>query len=363
MDDLIIRSLQGRTTPEEERRLRVWRGRDAENDRRYRALRGVWRIVGVAAPEREEDRPDPSAIIARAEAALAHAGRDGDGASTVPSGVAPLRGTGKDPGSVSDPSGPSSGPSWGRRAALGALAAGLVAVGFGVGAILGEREMPTLLSETEIVTGAGEMTTLSLGDGSSIRVGPQSRLRLSEEEGRRMAWLEGRAFFGVQADAERPFTVKTSRGEAEVLGTRFEVRTEEEFRVLVVDGSVSVSAGGAELQLSEGEMSRSVAGEQPSTERVEDVYAYLDWLGNAIVFQATPFERALREIERRYDVQVSLEDPALADMTVTATFTGRPVEQVIFVLCEIVNATCMIDEDRIRVGRAGLPRRLNADEP
>lgn len=348
MDDLIIRSLQGRTTPEEERRLRVWIGREAENDRRYRVLRRLWWLAGVAAPRREgEDIPDPAAIIARAEARLAHVGADRD--------AAPSGGEGRP--KVGSPS------PWRRRAVVGTLAAGLVAVGFGMGALSGEPDAPTLLSETEIVTGAGEMTTLSLGDGSSIRVGPQSRLRLSEEEGRRMAWLEGRAFFGVHADAQRPFTVKTSRGEAEVLGTRFEVRTEEEFRVLVVDGSVSVSAGGAELQLSEGEMSRSVDGKRPSTERVADVYAYLDWLGNAIVFQATPFERALREIERRYGVDVSLEDPALGDMTVTATFTGRPVEQVIFVLCEIVNATCTIDEDRIRVGRAGVTARQNADEP
>ncbi|NIP58718.1 MAG: DUF4974 domain-containing protein [Gemmatimonadetes bacterium] len=348
MDDLIIRSLQGRTTPEEERRLKVWRGREAENDEQYRALRRLWKLVGVAAPEREEDRPDPGAIIARAEAESAHSGAGGE--------AAPPGGEGQEPKIAS-------GSPWRRRAIGGALAAGLVAVGFGVGALTGEPDAPTLLSETEIVTGAGEMTTLSLGDGSSIRVGPQSRLRLSEEEGRRMAWLEGRAFFGVHADAQRPFTVKTSRGEAEVLGTRFEVRTEEEFRVLVVDGSVSVSAGGAELQLSEGEMSRSVDGRRPSTERVADVYAHLDWLGNAIVFQATPFERALREIERRYGVEVSLENPALGDMTVTATFTGRPVEQVIFVLCEIVNATCTIDGDRIRVGRGGVTARLNADEP
>jgi len=347
MDDLIIRSLQGRTTPEEERRLRVWRGREAENDRQYRVLRRLWRLAGIAAPRGEDDIPDPEAIIARAEAELGGAGAERYAAPPV----------GEERPEVGSPS------SWRRRAVVGALAAGLVAVGFGVGALTGEADAPTLLSETEIVTGAGEMTTLSLGDGSSIRVGPQSRLRLSEEEGRRMAWLEGRAFFGVHADAQRPFTVKTSRGEAEVLGTRFEVRTEEEFRVLVVDGSVSVSTGGTELQLSEGEMSRSVEGRQPSTERVADVYEYLDWLGNAIVFQATPFERALREIERRYGVDVSLEDPALGDMTVTATFTGRPVEQVIFVLCEIVNATCTIDEDRIRVGRAGVTARLNADEP
>lgn len=338
MDDLIIRSLQGRTTPDEDGRIRVWRDRDPANERRYRALRELWSVVGAAAPAFADDPPDVAALLARAES--------GEAAAT-PWPSAPDRGF-PEP----DRAGGDAARRWTRRAVAGLLAAGLVAVGFGIGALNEEEEGPALLSESEIVTGAGEMTTLTLGDGSSIRLGPESKLRLSEVEDRRVAWLEGRAFFGIQADSTRPFVVRTAGGDAQVLGTRFEVRTEEEFRVLVVDGNVAVSAGGAELRLSEGEMSRSVDGNRPSTERVEDVYAHLDWLGNAIVFQATPLERALREIERRHGVHVELRDPALADMTVTATFTGRPVEQVIFVLCEIMNTTCEIDGDTVRIGSA-----------
>lgn len=345
MDELIIRSLQGRTAPEEEARLREWRKRDPDNERRYQELRQLWTLLGVGAPERDVELPDVDALVARAEA----------GAKQEPTApedeVIPISAS-RSGGPPEDRSERPGSP-WERRAAIGALAAGLVAVGFGIGTLLDGEPQPALLSQSEIVTGAGELTTVTLGDGSSIRLGPESRLRLSENRNRRQAWLEGRAFFGVQADSSRPFTVHTEYGEARVLGTRFEVRTEEpdeEFRVLVVEGEVSVAAGGSEVSVSDGQMSRSVRGAQPSTENVEDVFAELDWLGDAMVLQDTPLDRAVREIERRYGVEIVVEDPSLSEYNVTAAFTGQPAEEVVLVLCEILNTRCTMQDGQFRIG-------------
>lgn len=353
MDELIIRSLQGRTTAKEDERLRGWRARDAANERRYRTLRELWVLTGVAAPEPDEDLPDVDAIIARAEGERQTPTRDVTPIAAGRSGEPPDVQTGRSPSG------------WRRRIAVGAVAAGLVAVGLGIGAVLdGDGERRGMLSQSEIVTGAGEMTTVTLADGSSIRLGPESSLRLSEENGRRTAWLEGRAFFGIQADSARPFTVRTEDGEAHVLGTRFEVRArDDEFRVLVVQGSVSAVAGGEEVHISDGEMSRVAPGRRISTERIDDVYRQLDWIGNAIVFQATPLGQALDEIKRRYGVNIALEDPALAELTVTATFTDRPIEHVVFVICEIVNAACTLDDGRIRIGTGEVGATAHMDTP
>lgn len=355
MDELIIRSLQGRTSQAEEERLWAWRRQSPENERCYQELRELWSLTNAAAPGEHGDLRDVEVLVARADTVNDEERSDVKPIATDRSG---------EPSKVKTAR---SGSPWFRRAALGALAAGLVAVGFGIGIVPDGEDDRTLLSETEIITGAGEMTTVTLGDGSSIRVGPESRLRLSEEEGRRMAWLDdGRAFFGVQADSSRPFSVRTRYGEANALGTRFEVRSDveyEDFRVLVLEGEVSVVADGSEVRLSENEMSRSTNGSSPSTEQVQDVHAHLDWIGNAIVFQVTPLERALREIERRYGVEVSLVDSSLADLTITATFTGRPVEEVLFVVCEIVNSTCTVDGDRIRIGATESEDALSNDAP
>lgn len=345
MDDLIIRSLQGRATPEEEERLRAWRRSDPDHEARFRALRDLWEVTAVAAPRDVRDLPDVHDLVERAEGRRGEVQADSRDVDLHPS----ISRSGE-ASSTREASSP-----WLRRAALGVLAAGLVAVGFGVGTIVGDDGSAPFAAR-EIETGAGEMTTITLADGSSVRLGPRSTLRLTEGEDRRTARLEGRAYFGVQTDSARPFVVDTEHGRTTVFGTRFEVRAEEEFRVLVVEGEVSVEAGGTEVRLSEGEMSRSARGGPPSRERVADVYTQLDWLGDALVFQGTRLDRALSEIEARYDVDIGLMDRSLAGHTVTATFTGRPIEHVVLVLCEIVNTTCAIDDDRVRIG-GGSPGR------
>ncbi len=233
-----------------------------------------------------------------------------------------------------------------------AVALALMApVALAMGLSLGVPGEPAgVLSEGEFATGPGERTTITLADGTSIRLGPSSRLRLRETAGGRTAWLDGRAFFGVETDPSRPFTVATPHGEAKALGTRFEVRAEaEEFRVLVVEGRVEMVAGNVRAELREGHLSQSIGGSAPTTSRVQDVYDHLHWMGDVLVFQATPLERALMEVKRWYGIDAVFEDASLKGLTVTATFTGQEGRQVAFVLCEIVGARCVIDDDLIRL--------------
>lgn len=44
MEELILRSLQGHTTPAEEERLLAWRGKTDANEREYQELAGIWTL-------------------------------------------------------------------------------------------------------------------------------------------------------------------------------------------------------------------------------------------------------------------------------------------------------------------------------
>jgi transmembrane sensor len=342
MEDLIVRHLQGHSTLKEQELLRAWRGKAAGNEGRYQAVARVWSLTEAAAPRLDvSGMPDVDGIIDWA------GGEEERGLPAVSN--RPIRPA--DAAASNRVRGDHTGRRWIRSAAVGALAASLVAVGFGLSGILGGGPAPAPLEVGEIVTGVGEMTTVSLADGTSIRVGPMTRLRIGHDGEGRVAWLNGRALFAVESDPSSPFTVRTAYGDALVLGTRFEVRTEgEEFTVLVVEGEVEVSAGPSAMRLREGEMSRSQGGAPPTSSRVDDVYAHLDWMGQALVFRATPFHRAIREIERRFGVEVRLQDPRLGEVTVTATFTDEHVDHVLHVLCEIIEARCAFEGDLIRVG-------------
>lgn len=347
MDALIIRSLQGKISDRQEKALRRWRDADPANERRYQEIRRLWSLSGYGAAV-AEDAPDSHDLVARAEERIEAvtttfdlAGAPGDSGSSegLEAKRPPRRMRGRP-------------ERWSRAVGWGAVAAALVAVGFGIGHLAGRTGggPPTALAG-EIDTGGGEMTTLSLPDGSSVRLGPRSHLRFSESEDERTLYLRGRAFFGVEHDPSRSFVVKTDHGRAVAVGTRFEVRTDtEDFRVLTVDGKVAVSVGDVELELGEHEMTSVSPGRPPSKSRVTDVYRELRWMGNHLVFRATPLGRAVEEVERRYGVPVSLERTDLEGFPVTATFTGRAVEDVVLVLCEIARARCEFEQDRIRIG-------------
>ena len=284
--DLIIRTLQGYATDAEREYLRRWRMRAPENEAQYRDLETLWLLTGTLDPSHRPADPPEIGSLERLAAAV----------SQPPETL------------VADPSVPSqaSRPGLRSRPMLLALAAGLGCLGFGLGAYARPAPAPqALLPFNEIVTGAGEMATFSMTDGTAIRVGPHSTLRLSIEDGDPVVWLSGRAFFGVHPDSTRIFTVRTAHGEAIALGTRFEVRSDtEEFRVLVVEGNVRVSAAGAAVELGDGLMSESRGGEPPSTTRVENVDQMLDWMGPTLMFRNTPLHRAVAEIEARHGVEV-----------------------------------------------------------
>ena len=323
LNDLVIRSLQGRATPREEAELEQWRKADAENEAVYQATRDIWGKMEDAGPRFISEPPQVRDLLLAAEK------RSHRRSEAVP-----------------------------RRSAMRWLyrvgvAAAFVGLGVGIGQ-LASGDPNGMLSQNEVITGPGEMTTITLGDGTTVRVGPESHLRFTERRGRRLAWIEGRALFAVHSNPQRPFVVSTPFGEAEAHGTRFEVRAENaELRVLVVEGRVSLEAAESEVMLSPGQMSRSVEGQPPSAPVVvADMDRQLAWVGNVLVFHATPFSAAMQELERRFDVTVQFVDTGLGEVLVTATFVGQSLEQILPVLCETISARCTLEGEQIQIERS-----------
>jgi transmembrane sensor len=353
IERLIVPSLQGRAKEEEELFLRRWREAAAGNEQEYRGLAELWDLTGRAAQaDWAGPPPDSEFLIRRAESEGSRYGE----LARVPAGPgAAARGVPEGEGDVPSEdqrsgTGVTRADRRRRRIAWGTLAAVFVAVGFGLGVLADRDEAWGPATDSEITTGPGELTTVTLSDGTAVRMGPSSQLRITQEGDDWVATLEGRAFFGVVPDAARTFTVRTRYGDAIAIGTRFEVSTEEEeFRVVVVEGHVRVSAADAAVDLEEGLMSRSTEGLAPVATPIPDLAGVLDWMGQSLLFRETPLGKAIQEIQRLYGVEVLLEDPALAEMTVTATFTGQGLDDVISVLCGIVGAECTLDEDRVRM--------------
>lgn len=315
MDELIARSLQGRTSEEEEEVLRRWRQETVEHEERYRHVAAVWRATRSYEPRLRARPPAHETIIAEAA----------------------RRRTGADRG-------------WSGVARVAAIAAAVV-----MGLAVGRWLTGPVGSDpgSELVTGADETATARLADGTVIRLAPESRLVLQPGGTAREVMLVGRAFFSVARDPKRPFLVRTSAGDARVLGTRFELSTEErDLRLVVLEGRVAVSAAGKEVELGSHQVSHVRDGAAPSVVEVDDVWPLLSWMGGFVAFEATPLLEVGRELERRFGLTLRVDDDELARQTVTVWFGDEPVDRVVSVLCQLVEATCTIEDSTVRMRSA-----------
>ena len=310
MDDLIARVLSGEANEPETRQLDEWRRAAAENERTYQASARAWELSALVETVDATPRPAPlDRIVAEAERRRARRQR------------------------------------WirGRPLHWAAAAAAVVVLGVGVMRLAAR---PELVVETV----AGQTLTVPLADGSVVRLGPQSSLEVWGSD-QRSVNLTGSAFFAVATDSSRRFLVATERGDAEVLGTRFELQAAaDSLRLVVVEGRVALSAGRQTVEVGQGNMSRIVGSAAPSQPETADVWGLLDWPDGLLVFQATPLAQVLEEVGAHFATQFVIRDSVLARRSVTAWFEDEPFEGVLATVCLVVEARCTLG-DTVEVAR------------
>lgn len=90
--------------------------------------------------------------------------------------------------------------------------------------------LPDLLVRlrTDAVAATGEVGTMRLADGSTMRLAPRSAVAIAmEHRHRKVRILRGSAYFDVTHDPARPFEVTAAGSTTTVLGTAFEVGQKE----------------------------------------------------------------------------------------------------------------------------------------
>ncbi|MBC8718739.1 FecR domain-containing protein [Ochrobactrum sp. Marseille-Q0166] len=129
-----------------------------------------------------------------------------------------------------------------RRSLLTGGAAGLAIVAGG--ALLGPKLILRL--QADYITQSAQLSDVSLPDGSRMTLGPDTAIRVHFSETERLIeLLAGMAFFDVQSDSARPFSVQTGNLTATALGTAFDVSNDAGYLTVSVDhGLVAVRPSG-----------------------------------------------------------------------------------------------------------------------
>jgi ferric-dicitrate binding protein FerR (iron transport regulator) len=166
----------------------------------------------------------------------------------------------------------------------------------------------------------GERLAFRLPDGSRVELNSGSTLRYEREFGdERIVRLDGEAFFDV-TDGSRSFVVRTFNADVRVSGTRFNVRAwttdpAPSTLVTLVEGRVTLhpqNDPGRTVRLDPGD-TRRVAHAQSDSVRAVDVSvdAVTAWRRGDLIFKDRPLGQVLREVERRFAVELTLQPSSL----------------------------------------------------
>lgn len=165
---------------------------------------------------------------------------------------------------------------------------------------------------------AGNRTNIQLPDGTSVWLNANTSLRfpMAFAENSREIMLDGEAYFEVAKD-KKPFIVKTSKYDVEVLGTTFNVEAYKDkpnFRTMLYEGKVKLyntknpkavylSPGHtAELM---GESLRVVPTTAPNSYR---------WKDGLIYIEDKSFNAIMELFEKFYDVRIIVNNKAVKDL-------------------------------------------------
>jgi transmembrane sensor len=222
------------------------------------------------------------------------------------------------------------------------IALTVVTVFVGLGWLALQISIPTTTSQ-EFVTRTGEHKTIALSDGSQVELGARSRLLVRFTAEVRALQLEGgEAFFTVQKDPSRPFTVQAGEGLITAIGTEFDVHSiRERVVVLVAEGRIQVSAGATSAKqavgLSQGEQvtfTRDAPESGLVVVAVPDISERLRWREGWLTYRNQPLGDVIADVGRYTDRRVEVIDPAAAALRFSGSVHRSNVDEWLAALPE-----------------------------
>ncbi|SEA42432.1 FecR family protein [Proteiniphilum acetatigenes] len=161
------------------------------------------------------------------------------------------------------------------------------------------------LSYNQLSVPYGKRASLTLADGTSLWVNAGTTViyPATFPDNKREIYVDGEVYAEVQRAENRPFLVKTSQLEIEVVGTSFNLSAykEDSFkRVVLVNGSVNVRQNGLNTRLIPNQSYTYT--QQGSNVETVDTEIYTSWRDGIYIFRDEPIENILQQLARYYNV-------------------------------------------------------------
>ncbi|PMD94816.1 hypothetical protein BWI97_15565 [Siphonobacter sp. BAB-5405] len=223
-------------------------------------------------------------------------------------------------------------------------------------------------SLTEQVNTSTQPIFIRLPDGSTVVL--KSGAKLSYDQAfrgtKRIVYLQGEALFEVKRNPDRPFYVYANDLVTKVLGTSFVVNAQAEgdrASVCVLSGRVSVfHRNRSEVRISPQTERKAVilapnqqiVFQQGDPQLVKEIVKKPQLISHQATVSNFEFsDTALREVfsklEMAYGVNIIYDEEVMAKCPLTASFTDRPLFEMLTIICKAVEARYEILDGQIIV--------------
>ena len=183
---------------------------------------------------------------------------------------------------------------------------------------------------------------VKLSDGSMVYLNYNSILSYRNNFGirDRNVTLKGEAFFEITSDIQKPFTIDAGKARVKVIGTSFNVITDNaahEVEVFVKSGKVTLSdyAGYRNIVLEPGFV--GTINPQQAIKTINKNQNYLSWNTGRIVYEGEKLNEVFDDLKRIFNIEITAADPEILTEPITGNWDNDSHETIIRLICTTFN--------------------------
>ncbi|HEX5776076.1 MAG TPA: FecR domain-containing protein, partial [Caulobacteraceae bacterium] len=187
-------------------------------------------------------------------------------------------------------------------------------------------------ADRTITTGSGQMTTMTLPDGSVVTLDADTQLRVRDLPGQRLVTMDrGRAFFRVAKGGAQPFSLIAGGKKVTAMGTAFDVNLADDcFALVLVEGKVKVADVAAFRRPQTAELAAGsqlmVATEGRWAVTRVNVEKETGWLRGWMTYDSAPMGRIAEDLNRYSDKKIVIADANVAATPMMGAFKPGDVD-------------------------------------
>jgi transmembrane sensor len=183
---------------------------------------------------------------------------------------------------------------------------------------------------------------VSLSDGSKVYLNRNSEFSYRKNFGKtgRNVKLTGEAFFEIAPDASKPFIIDAGKAKVKVVGTSFNVITnnrESSVEVFVKTGKVLVSdnSGSRSLQLDPGYV--GTLNSKKAFKTVNSDPNYISWKTGYLDYSGQKLSIVFNDLKRVYNMDIVVDDSLILENPWHSPIVNSSQETIINIICRSFN--------------------------